>query len=911
MPSSNNASALLAPLFELDRQCAQEAVSILAKSNAGEDAIVLVAEQAALALCQEINFGRAQALAMARLAANAPYNRLQCYARLMAWAARQGSSLGKALAKPLGLVLEDGSPQLRGALLGAAMAMNRHGVHTLTLPMEALCSLLSEKDFKSSLALCRTLGSLYSRPLTYVQALSFTQVLPAVIRCLEKEQRGHTLQRIAEAASIHPMLVSGFADGLERGLDALDEQGLADFTAQALKLFAKSQDAARRHLALESLAAAKDLHSLQKAVSLAGVASNLARYLCARTGLTLFVRPAGALSINNNDGQGKVLCAFDGASLFLPEKIGIYSTRAENEALYKALARLEAGLAEFSTPAFDLQKACDMADQQGIALAPPSAPVTGHDLDAFFGCFACQNLARDLFTLFEHGRTRVLGLWLYPKLTEQIAPFYELCLEREFFSANHPLAALYLAIAAGHAPNGLEKLSSQALDLFERAMSGPHQAAHKGPELCALLTAKVYKAWEKQLQPDLAAYSPLALPFGRGIFPQLFFRRSKPSIERARLLQARLAALGVKVYAAEIRQAMESRQGQISARDIKKIAANRPQGKEPAPALPQNRLWQEVQKALESDIAPQAGQEPELAEGEVFRYPEWSAPLGDYLQNACRVVARHAPKSGQEYYNQTLVRHRGLASRLKRIFELQKPQGLELLRRWVEGDAFDYRALLDYAVDRYAGRTPSERLYIKRIKKVRDISTLLLVDISRSTANAVNGSARTVLEVEKDAIVLFCQALEAVGDSFAVAAYSGAGPLRVDYFKVKDFDEGISQNVKERISGLAPARNTRMGAAIRHASSILAQRESRVRLLILLGDGFPNDTDYKGSFAIEDTRMAIREAKSKNIFVHAITVNLPAAAQLDRLFGEVRHTLISDITQLPLRLAGIYRSLTS
>jgi nitric oxide reductase activation protein len=308
---------------------------------------------------------------------------------------------------------------------------------------------------------------------------------------------------------------------------------------------------------------------------------------------------------------------------------------------------------------------------------------------------------------------------------------------------------------------------------------------------------------------------------------------------------------------------------------------------------------------------PPALDEAPPVDGEVFRYPEWSAPLGDYLPNACRVVARNAPEAGQEFYEEVLVRHRGLAGRLKRIFELQKPQGLVILRRWVEGDAFDYRALLDYAVDRQAGRTPDGRLYMKRLKKVRDISTLLLVDLSRSTANTVAGSSRTVLAVEKEAIVLFCQALEAAGDPFAVAAYSGAGPLRVDYLKIKDFDEAVNQKVRQRISGLSPARNTRMGAAIRHAAVILAQRESRVRLLILLGDGFPNDTDYKGSFAIEDTRMAIREARSKKIFVHAITVNLPTAAQLDRLFGEVRHTLISDVTQLPGKLAGIYRSLTT
>jgi hypothetical protein len=907
MPAQENTRALLAPLFEMDRQSAQEALDDLLAGDASEKTVIFLAEQAAIALNQELNFGRACLLAMARLAAHAPEKRLELFARLMAWAARQGSSLGKALAKPLGLVLAQGNPALRGALLGAAMAMNRHGAHTLSLPMEALSSLLDEKDVTSALALCHILEALYSRPLSYFQALSFTQVLPVIVKRLEKEQRCHTLQRIAEAAAVHPSLVGDFADGLERGLDVLDEKGLADFICASLELFTKNPDAARRYLALESAAARKALDALQTIVPLSRVSSSIARYLCARTGSHISVRPAGDIPFKDLGPTGPVACVFDGKTLHLPERMGVYRERQKNLDLYKALARLEAGLAEFSTPDFDAAKAADLALAQSLVLeiAPPKPG--GHDLDAFFSSFACRSLARDLFTAFEHGRTRVLGQRRYPGLKEKIEPFSSLCLAPGFFPMEHPLAPLYLALALDCRPEGLDSLSQNGFCLFNKAM----EAKKPGPEISAVLTTRIYKAWEERLATDSSTYKPLALPFGRGIFPELFFRSQKPSIEKARLLQARLAALGVRVYAADIRQAMERRQGAITARDIAKIAATTPQGKEKALPGAQKALRPSVEKALAQCMDPPALDEAPPVDGEVFRYPEWSAPLGDYLPNACRVVARNAPEAGQEFYEEVLVRHRGLAGRLKRIFELQKPQGLVILRRWVEGDAFDYRALLDYAVDRQAGRTPDGRLYMKRLKKVRDISTLLLVDLSRSTANTVAGSSRTVLAVEKEAIVLFCQALEAAGDPFAVAAYSGAGPLRVDYLKIKDFDEAVNQKVRQRISGLSPARNTRMGAAIRHAAVILAQRESRVRLLILLGDGFPNDTDYKGSFAIEDTRMAIREARSKKIFVHAITVNLPTAAQLDRLFGEVRHTLISDVTQLPGKLAGIYRSLTT
>ncbi|GAJ09592.1 unnamed protein product, partial [marine sediment metagenome] len=40
---------------------------------------------------------------------------------------------------------------------------------------------------------------------------------------------------------------------------------------------------------------------------------------------------------------------------------------------------------------------------------------------------------------------------------------------------------------------------------------------------------------------------------------------------------------------------------------------------------------------------------------------------------------------------------------------------------------------------------------------------LLLVDLSRSTSNTVYNTRTTILDVEKEAIVLFCEALEVVG----------------------------------------------------------------------------------------------------------------------------------------------------
>jgi nitric oxide reductase activation protein len=193
---------------------------------------------------------------------------------------------------------------------------------------------------------------------------------------------------------------------------------------------------------------------------------------------------------------------------------------------------------------------------------------------------------------------------------------------------------------------------------------------------------------------------------------------------------------------------------------------------------------------------------------------------------------------------------------------------------------------------------------------VRDVSVLLLVDQSASTKNLVPGSDRSVLTLEKEAIVLFCEALGVVGDDFSVAGFSGRGRLQVDYHRYKDFNEPVSRRVRRRISGMTPQRSTRTGAALRHATRILAEKPSKIRLLILLSDGYPNDTGYKRDTAVSDVQKAIAEAQSKGIHIRPITVSLTTEKDLDSLYGSLHHNVISDVRQLPDTLWRIYCTLT-
>jgi nitric oxide reductase activation protein len=167
-----------------------------------------------------------------------------------------------------------------------------------------------------------------------------------------------------------------------------------------------------------------------------------------------------------------------------------------------------------------------------------------------------------------------------------------------------------------------------------------------------------------------------------------------------------------------------------------------------------------------------------------------------------------------------------------------------------------------------------------------------------------------VLEVAKEALVLFSQALQVVGDTYAMAGFSGTGRLSVDYFPIKAFGEPLNSAVRCRISALAPQRSTRMGAAIRHATAQMTRICAKVRLIMVVSDGFPNDFGYKAQYAISDTRRAIQEARANQVQVKAITVNIGSEPGLDDLYGRVHHHIIGDVHELPNKLLRLYGTLT-
>jgi nitric oxide reductase activation protein len=249
-----------------------------------------------------------------------------------------------------------------------------------------------------------------------------------------------------------------------------------------------------------------------------------------------------------------------------------------------------------------------------------------------------------------------------------------------------------------------------------------------------------------------------------------------------------------------------------------------------------------------------------------------------------------------------------------------KPENLTKVNRELDGEDYDLNALVDYFVDKRADGQQSERVYTKRLRKKRDVAVSILLDQSSSTARTITRNplqpytypGRRIIEIEKEGLILMSEALEAVGDTYSINGFTSEGRRNVKFYVVKDFDEKYSEEIERRIGGITFQNNTRLGAAIRHASARLLRQEARTKLLIILTDGRPYDHDYGDArYAREDVREALVEAKMKGITPFCITIDRDSEAELKDLYGDVGYTIIDDIFSLPEKMPLIYRRLTT
>lgn len=315
--------------------------------------------------------------------------------------------------------------------------------------------------------------------------------------------------------------------------------------------------------------------------------------------------------------------------------------------------------------------------------------------------------------------------------------------------------------------------------------------------------------------------------------------------------------------------------------------------------------WLNGEPGDDSDADPvDAGELPTAAPDDpVFFYDEWDHRRGHYRKNWCTLYERRVTPDDPSFFDLTLHRHHGLVLDLRRAFELLRDQQ-HTLRRQPEGDDIDLDAVVDAATDHHLGREVSNRLFVKTHRHERDIAVMFMVDLSGSTKG-------WIVDAEREALVLLCEALEVLGDRYGIYGFSGMTRKRCELFRIKHLSEPLNDDVKARIAGIGPRDYTRMGVTIRHLTKLMDEVQARTRLLVTLSDGKPDDYDgYRGDYGIEDTRQALIEARNRGIHPFCITIDRQAGQYLPHMYGAVNYTVVDDVRKLPGEVSRVYCRLT-
>lgn len=225
------------------------------------------------------------------------------------------------------------------------------------------------------------------------------------------------------------------------------------------------------------------------------------------------------------------------------------------------------------------------------------------------------------------------------------------------------------------------------------------------------------------------------------------------------------------------------------------------------------------------------------------------------------------------------------------------------------GDEINIESWIDYKGHQNRSNHP-QRFFQTFERKMRDMSTLILADVSLSTEAGITQEIR-VIDMIQDALMVFSESLNRLQDRFAIYTFSSIKNTKVNFHIIKNFKEKYSDNVRGRIHAIKPGYYTRMGAGIRESAKILEKQQSANKLLLILSDGKPNDVDrYDGRYGIEDTKKAIEEVKKKGITPFCITIDIDAKEYLPYLFGRNSYAVIRDAKKLPKVLPEIYMNLT-
>jgi len=819
------------------------------------------------------------------------------------------------------------------ALCAAAAATNPKAALRLLELAPAAVAHLSASDAVTLIEAC-------SRCTAFDALADSMALLGGVLHGIDRESLPFLLGEARRIAAAAPAVLPAFLRTMDRAIEDGGEGGVELWVERGLELAAATgADAAVAHFRLETRTSHKLLVQRSAAVGFEEVDGMLRRYL------TMMSRRSFQLMPSPGIWMRPPLVAPEDVAIRLPERVDLFDSSEDNQALYKIVATHIAGRFEYGTYDFDL------ATLVARGWSPPALPAEdepgARDILAFLGCFPNPLLASALFVLLEGVRV-------------------DACLERDFPGLRKELLRVGRLYAATTVPSAQDRYDERLLETLFLMGLAHFTVSELEPRLRAqgeFVTASVelLRTVESSVYDSaaltIAYYGGLAFADARSAedsddvafvemggatvidpFEHLDGGEREENTAPWRPDPARAEPTGatadVKLQLSDNDEAPDGGGRPVSLEELKSLLErggdlriSEAQGRieeglglyitDLLGKIPAEQLRELREKIATGDAVAIRAWLARQAAGSSFYYDEWDHRIGDYRRRWCRVTEVDGDEDAGEFFADALTRSGELVGRIKRDFQLLRPDQLRRVPRTEQGEEFDLNALVEAHSDRRGRRTPSDRLYVARKPEERDVATLFLIDMSASTDEPLPGgeSSRRVIDLTKDTLAVLAQVLGEIGDSYAIYGFSGHGRDNVEVYHVKSFAERLSDKVKGRLGGIAPKRSTRMGAALRHAGEKLARTTARSRHLILLSDGFPQDFDYgddrrSNVYGIRDTLQALRELEKRGIQTFCITVDPAGHDYLGEMCPSSRYAVIDDIHELPSELVRIYRKIT-
>ena len=821
-----------------------------------------------------------------------------------------------------------------------------------------------------------------------------------------QHSQGYILDFGEALLAVSPEAVPPFLKSLGAVLNRITLNQLDTWFQHGVRLLKENPESGVAFFKVESNTSEELLETLSSSLELERIKGVVRLYCGALSGTSMEVLNTKELVRKNIGWVAEDFASTDGTKVFLPPMVDHYPNKADNFAWFKVVAthqvaHLEFGSFQFrfDTPATRFTNRRFVLEKERAAARSAELERLGEtdahgqdrkftDIGRFLHLFGDRRLAFDLFTVLEDGRLDYRMKVEYPGIRKAASRVQSESLANRPRIEDLPLRAALVELlihmslerfAKLPVPKGHQEEVTMLARILHRLRTGEAmvedtaEATLRAYEIISRLqngappdgrwqtddlenpgdfSEEEYEALIDKLQGSQEASgeggegdpyeSPEPVEY-RGEFKpeivQLLTRLqsvrnqrgddqplSKENLEQ--LLQES-AELELDAEQGDINNSMS-----VFAKNIMKEAGIPPPNAQPG---------QGYGPLLHDD---DQGGALEAREPRAYVYDEWDFRAADYKPKWCIVKEKTLEEGDPTFYSDALKNYSSLSASITRQFEMMMPESFRKIYRLTDGEDLDLNAALEAWTDLRMDIPPDEKIYWHRNKVQRDVAVVFLLDMSASTAEAIDEGRhitddrdapddpveymvwlrrrreglvrrhyKRIIDLEKESTALLIQALESIGDTYGIYGFSGYGRENIEFYVIKDIEERFNERIKRRIDKITPLHATRMGAAIRHATTKLEHQDAATRILFLISDGRPQDRGYsregmEKEYAVHDTHMALLEARRKDITPFCLTVDKAGHDYLKTMCGDMSYEVLGDIWALPQRLPLLYRKLT-